>query len=73
MFARLLSRFSFSLIILTVVFAWEGNRIRRGEEGPGNEKKMYAFFAAAVGCAVLGAIAMRERHRRMPYNDDDRS
>jgi hypothetical protein len=69
MFSRWLARFSFSLIILTVVFAWEGYRIRRGDEGPGNEKKMYACFAAAAVCFGLGLRGMRERHRRMDEDE----
>jgi hypothetical protein len=58
-----LSRLAFSFIVLAVVFAWEGYKIRRGDHGPGLEWKQYAFFATAVVVFVLGLIGMRERHR----------
>ena len=68
---RWLARLAFSFILLTVVFAWEGYRTRRGDRGPGQETKTYAFFAAASLCFGLGLRWMRERHRQM--DDVDRS
>jgi hypothetical protein len=62
-----LGRLAFSFILLTVVFAYEGYRTRRGDRGPGQEAKMYAFFAAAAACFVVGLRGMRERHR--PIDD----
>ena len=59
-----LARLAFSFILLTIVFAWEGHRTRRGDRGPGQEGKMYAFFAAAAVCFALGLAGVRERHRR---------
>jgi hypothetical protein len=59
-----LARLSFSFIILTVFFAWEGYRTRRGDRGPGQEAKMYAFFTAAAVSFALGLVGVRERHRR---------
>ena len=37
---------------------------RREGLGPGQEGKMYAFFAAAAVCFALGLASVRERHKR---------
>lgn len=66
---RWLARLGFSFILLTVVFAWEGYRIRRGDRGPGQDWKAVAFFAAAAVCFGLGLRGIRERHRMI---DEDR-
>jgi hypothetical protein len=64
---RWFARLAFSFILLAVVFAWEGYRIRRGDFGPGKEWKMYVFFATAAVCFGLGLRGMHERHRQ--FND----
>ena len=67
---RWLARLAFSFILLAAVFAWEGNRVRRGDRGPGHEWKMYAFFASAALCFGLGLRGVRERHRQ--FDDLDK-
>jgi hypothetical protein len=66
---RWLARLAFSFLLLTVVFAWEGYRIRRGDRGPVPEWKAYAFFGAAALCFGLGLRGMRERHRALDERD----
>src|SRR5688500_9684608 len=51
---RWLARLAFSFILLALVFVWEGYRTRRGDRGPGQEGRMYAFFVAAAVCFGLG-------------------
>ena len=68
---RWLARLSYTFIVLTLVFAWEGYRTKRGDRGPGQEPKMYAFFAAAAVCFGLGLRGMRERHRVERREDAD--
>lgn len=58
-----MARLGFSFILLAVVFAWEGHRTQRGDRGPGQERKVYAFYAAAAACFALGIAGVRERHR----------
>jgi hypothetical protein len=57
-----MARFAFSFILLAIVFAWEGYRVRRGLAA-GPEWKAYALFAAAALCFGLGLRGLRERHR----------
>ena len=64
-----LARLSFSFIILTVVFAWEGYRTRRGDRGPDQDMKAYAFYGAAALCFGLGLRGVHERHRILREQD----
>ena len=66
------ARLGFSLILLTVVFAWEGYRIQRGDRGAGQEGKMYGFYAAAAVCFGLGLRGVHERHRLLREQEDNR-
>jgi hypothetical protein len=61
--SRWLARLAFSFILVAVVFAWEGYRLRRGDRGPAPEWKIYAYFGAAALCFVAGLRGVRERHR----------
>jgi hypothetical protein len=63
--AKWIARFAFSFILLAVVFAWEGYHTQRGDRGPAEPWKVYAFYAAAALCFGLGLRGIRERHRRM--------
>ena len=66
---RWMARLSFSFVILTLVFAWEGYRTQRGDRGPDQQAKMYAFYAAAAVCFGLGLRGVRERHRMLNEQD----
>jgi hypothetical protein len=73
-----IGRLGFSFILLTVVFAWEGYRIQRGDRGPGHEGRMYACYAAAALCFGLGLRGVHERHRLLreqevnrPFDDQE--
>ena len=68
-FRRWLARLAFSFIILTAVFAYEGYRTKRGDRGPNQEWKMYAFFSAAALSFGLALRGVRERHR--PSDDNE--
>ena len=63
--AKWIARFAFSFILLAAVFAWEGYHAQRGDRGPVETWKIYAFYAAAALCFGLGLRGIRERHRRM--------
>lgn len=78
MMTRWIARLAFSFILLAAVFAWEGNRIRRGDRdsgtgASGSEGKMYACFVAAAVCFGLGLRGVQERHRPRAASrrDDD--
>jgi hypothetical protein len=58
-----MARLAYSFIVLTLVFAWEGYRTQRGDRGPDQHVKMYAFYAAAALCFGLALRGVRERHR----------
>ena len=60
---RWMARLTFSFFVLTLVFAWEGYRTQRGDRGPDQDVKMYAFYAAAALSFGLALRGVRERHR----------
>ena len=60
---RWMARLAYSFFVLTLVFAWEGYRTQRGDRGPDQHVKMYAFYAAAAVCFGLALRGLRERHR----------
>ncbi len=64
------ARLAFSFIVVALVLAWEGYRTHRGDRGPGQQWKTYAFFAGAALCFGVGLRGMRERHR-MEEEDRD--
>jgi hypothetical protein len=64
-----LARLGFSFILLTIVLAWEGYRTQRGDRGPDQQAKMYAFYAAAALCFGLGLRGVHERHRMLREQD----
>lgn len=68
---RWTARLAFSFILLAIVFAWEGHRTRRGDRGPGQDWKAYAYFAASAVCFVAGLRGVRERHRHVDPRDED--
>ena len=68
---RWMARLSFSFVILALVFAWEGYRTQRGDRGPDQQAKMYAFYAAAAVCFGLGLRGVRERHRLLDEQDTE--
>ena len=58
------ARLAFSFIVVSLVFAYEGYRTKRGDRGPDQQWKTYAFFAAAAVCFGLGLRGVHEKHRR---------
>jgi hypothetical protein len=66
---RWIARFAFSFILLAVVLAWEGYHTQRGDRGPAEPWKIYAFYTAAALCLGLGLRGIRERHR--PTSDEE--
>jgi len=57
---RWLARLAFSFIILAAVLAWEGYKASKLPDRP---YKMFAYFAGAGVCAVVGFLGIKERHR----------